>query len=180
MAQGEFHHTTNSASMSNPVGDIVQHTRQSHAMEHATIHILSRRQPGTPLMGRSTPQGFYIYGNVPSSVVASAAAEALSRLQAGEAHLAVHPRCGSNLAVGALLGSIASTLVLGRRRRSLWEEIPAVFLALSGAWLLAQPAGLLFQKHVTTTPDVKNVRIASIEGHANSRQMTHRVILERD
>ena len=131
-------------------------------------------------MGRSTPQGFYIYGEVPSSAVASAVAEALTRLQTGEAHLAVHPRCGTNLAVGALLGSLASVLVLGRRRRSLWEEVPEVFLALSAASLLAQPAGRSFQQHVTTTPNVQNVRIASIERQAGGRQIVHHVVLEWD
>jgi len=159
---------------------MIQYTRQSHALEHATIHVLSRLRPGASLMGRSTPAGFYVYGNVPSSSVAVAASEALARLKAGESQLTVHPRCGTNLAVGALFGSIASVLVLGRRRRSLWEELPEVFLALTAAWLLAQPAGYSFQQHVTTSADVQNVRIAAIQRQTSGRQTAHRVLLERD
>jgi hypothetical protein len=109
-----------------------------------------------------------------------AASEALARLQAGESQLAVHPRCGTNLAVSALLGSVATLLVLGRRRRSVWEELPAVFLALTGAWLIGQPAGYAFQQHVTTTPDVHNVRIGVVERQPGGQQSVHRVILERD
>ena len=160
--------------------DMIQQTRQSHALEHATIHVLSRRQPGAQLMGRSTPLGFYVYGNVSTSTIAAAAGEALARLQAGESQLTVHPRCGTNLAVSALFGSIASLLVLRRRRRSIWEELPELFLALTAAWLVAQPAGYSFQEHVTTTPHVQNVRIGAIERQTGSRQTVHRVILERD
>ena len=131
-------------------------------------------------MGRSTPAGFYVYGDVHTPLLASSASEALARLQAGESHLAIHPRCGTNLAIGALLSGIASMLVLGRRRRPLWEELPQAFLAISGALFLAQPVGYSFQQHVTTTPDVYNVRIGKIERQALGNQTAHRITLERD
>lgn len=153
-------------------------TRQSHALEHATVHVLTRRHPGLQVMGRSTPGGFYIYGNVKTVDLASAVSEALARLQAGESHLAVHPRCGTNLAVGALLSGLAAMLVLGRRRRSLLEEVPEIFLALTAALFLSQPVGLSVQEHVTTTPDVHDVRIAGIARQRLGQQAAHRVTLE--
>ncbi len=44
----------------------------------------------------------------------------------------------------------------------------------------AQPAGRSFQQHVTTTPHVQNVQVASIERQAGARQTIHRVILDWD
>lgn len=160
--------------------DSIRRTRQSHALEHATIHILSRHHPGLQVMGRSTPAVFYIYGDVETPLLASSASEALARLQAGESHLAIHPRCGTNLAIGALLSGIASMLVFGRRRRSPWEELPQAFLAISGALFLAQPVGYSFQQHVTTTPDVHDVRIGKIERQMLGNQIAHHISLERD
>ena len=145
-------------------------TRQNHALEHATVHVLTRRHPGLQVMGRSTPGGFYIYGNVKTVDLASAVSEALARLQAGESHLAVHPRCGTNLAVGALLSGLAAMLVL--------EELPEVYLAITAALFLSQPVGLSVQEHLTTTPDVHDVRIAGIARQRFGQQAAHRVTLE--
>ncbi|MCS7002242.1 MAG: DUF6391 domain-containing protein, partial [Dehalococcoidia bacterium] len=46
---------------------IIDATRQNHALEHATISILLQRLPQpVRLIGRSTPFGFYIHGDVPT------------------------------------------------------------------------------------------------------------------
>ena len=42
----------------------VDRTRRNHGLEHATITILSQRIRGVSLVGRSTPNGFHLYGNV--------------------------------------------------------------------------------------------------------------------
>ena len=39
--------------------------RQNHALEHATIHIISQSAPQLQLMGRSAPSGFYLYARRP-------------------------------------------------------------------------------------------------------------------
>jgi hypothetical protein len=83
--------------------DLIRAVRQNHALEHATIHVLSWRNPQTRIVGRSTPSGFFVYGPLDTQEVASAASEALARLQQGEAHLALHPRCGTNLVVTSVL-----------------------------------------------------------------------------
>jgi len=162
------------------MGDLVRQVRQSHALEHATIHILSQRYPGLQLMGRSTPGSFYLYGDVPTDLAASAASEALARLQAGEMALAVHPRCGTNLAVSALLAGTAAMLAIGRRRRSFWMQAPDVFLAVSLALFLAQPLGYSVQSRITTLTDVRDVRIASICRQSLGQRIAHRIDLQRD
>jgi len=70
------------------IRDLVHSVRQNHALEHATVHVLSRVNPYVQIMGRSTDAGFFIYGAVSTQEVASAATEALARLQQGEYHLA--------------------------------------------------------------------------------------------
>ena len=71
--------------------ELVRRIRQHHAIEHATITLLMRRNPNLPLVGgRSNHRGFYVYGQGATSALEAAAGEALARLQAGEVGLAVH------------------------------------------------------------------------------------------
>ena len=42
----------------------VARVRRNHALEHATIQILSERNSALALMGRSSLWGFYIYGDM--------------------------------------------------------------------------------------------------------------------
>jgi Domain of unknown function (DUF6391) len=155
-------------------------TRQSHALEHATIHVLSQRVAGLHLMGRSAPHGFYLYGDVPTAVVASAAAEALARLKAGELELAVHPRCGTNLVVSALLAGVASTVIFSRQRKFRWEALPELFIAIMLALFLGQPAGYAVQQRFTTLADLDDVSLGAITRQAAGRTTVHRVELTRD
>ncbi len=145
------------------LGRLFQRTRQNHAVEHATVHILSQRYPGLEVMGRSTPAGFYIYGAVPTETLISAVTEALARLRAGESHLAVHPRCGTNLAVSSLVGGLVASLFLRRRRAPWWEEFPQLLLALSAALLFSQPLAYNVQKHITTDAHIGNLHITRVE-----------------
>ena len=84
--------------------------RQVHALEHATVWVLSQsggtataRADNDLLGGMSTDQGFYLYGRVNIAQLRQAVREALQRIASGEWDLAVHPRCGTNLSVGMLL-----------------------------------------------------------------------------
>ncbi len=155
--------TNESASLLQWLGRLFRRTRQNHAVEHATVHILAQRHPGLEVMGRSTPAGFYIYGPVATDAVVSAAAEALARLRAGESHLAVHPRCGTNLAVSALMGGLVASLFMRRRRAPWWEEFPQLLLALSAALLFSQPLAYSVQKHLTTDANIGDLLITRVE-----------------
>ena len=44
--------------------DIARCTRQHHAIEHATIHMLSARFPRQSFSGFSDPRGFTVYADV--------------------------------------------------------------------------------------------------------------------
>jgi hypothetical protein len=162
------------------VPNIVNAVRQNHALEHATIHVLSRRHPYLRLAGRSAPAGFFIYGSLDTREVASAASEALARLQQGEAYLAVHPNCGTNRAVaGVLAGAAAFGATLGRPRSKI-DRLPLVLMAATLAVIAAQPLAHRIQETVTTTPDVEGLYITSITRQEMGRIVAHKVVVGRE
>ena len=160
--------------------DILNVIRQNHALEHATMHILSRHNPYARLVGRSTVSGFLIYGTVDTRQVAAATTEALVRLQQGEAYLAVHPRCGTNLAVTSILsGTAAFGATLGRPRSKL-DRLPLALTAATLAAIAAQPLAHAIQQYVTTTPELDGVYIADVVLQERGRVVSHKVIVKRD
>jgi len=134
--------------------------RRHHAIEHATVTILTERNPSLRLIGRSDTTGFNIYGEVDKDELNDAARRALARLQNGESALAIHPRCGTNLVVAGLLTALAAILAIGRKPRL--DRIPNVILATTFAAFVAQPLGATLQARVTTSPDARGARIAAI------------------
>src|SRR5215470_6979463 len=84
--------------------------RQNHALEHATITILSGMVHDLRVSARSSSSGFIILGDVDLGLLRRALDEALRRLQAGEAELAIHPNCGTNLVVGISLVTMGTLL----------------------------------------------------------------------
>ncbi|MFQ5856556.1 MAG: DUF6391 domain-containing protein [Anaerolineae bacterium] len=159
---------------------IVDRIRRNHATEHATIHILASRIPSLTASGRADHRGFFVYGDVPTEAVRVAAQEALGRLQAGEAHLAVHPRCGTNIVVAGLLAGLSSLVATTGRPQSLFDRLPRILLATTLAVLAAQPLGPIIQEKVTTSPILDGVKIADISKQKLGRMTVHRVLLEDD
>ena len=154
--------------------------RRNHGLEHATIHILSRRNANLSLVGRSDWNGFTLYGSVDTTEVKRAATEALERLRRGEADLAIHPRCGTVLATTGLLTALAAFLAVSldgssSRGRFRWSTIPSAILAATGAAILAQPLGLILQKQYTTSGYPGNLEIKDISVNPDTRIITHRV-----
>jgi hypothetical protein len=154
-----------------------QRLRRNHAVEHATIHLLSRRYPTQRLIARTTPGGFMLWGDLSTEVVAEAVLEALHRLQHGESELALHPNCGSNLVAGGVLAGMATWLATRGRRRSALEQATSAMLAATLALFVAQPLGMLLQERVTTTPDVPGVQLRQVLSGRMGRAMAHRVAL---
>jgi len=150
-------------------------TRRNHALEHATIHVLSERHPDLRLVGRSDWTGFTLYGPVDTNELSEALASALQRLQAGEKQLAVHPRCGTNLATGMVLAGLASTAALGGHRRSRLEKTLQLALGLAAALSLAQPLGAKVQQKVTTSADVGHLHVTKILGLERGAVIVHRI-----
>jgi Domain of unknown function (DUF6391) len=159
--------------------ELTKAVRQNHALEHATMHVLTWRHPYTRLMGRTTPSGFYIYGPVTTEAVADAAGEALERLQRGEAHLAVHPRCGTNLVVTSTLTGVAAFVATLGRPRSRLDRLPLVLMAATAAAIVAQPLAHQVQERVTTTPEVEGLYITTISRQESGRFIAHKVTVGR-
>jgi hypothetical protein len=154
---------------------IVEAFRRNHALEHATMHVLAQRHPYVSLAGRAAANGFIIYGDLPSKAVASAAREALHRLQAGESELAIHPRCGTNFVAAGVLAGLSSLAVTWRQPRRLLDRLPRVVLAATAAVLMAQPVGIWLQERVTTSSGFQGVRIRGVSRRQWGKAVSHYV-----
>jgi hypothetical protein len=138
--------------------------RQVHALEHATVWILSKSGGSATqklseqnvdidnqlYSGLSTEEGFYLYGEANISDLRRAVNLALRRLTNGEWNLAVHPRCGTNASVAMLL---TAGLAVGMHLllpRGPIEQLIGLSLATTTATELAPDVGSFFQRHITT------------------------------
>jgi hypothetical protein len=144
-------------------GDLLfgRRIRQNHALEHATVTLLTQEQPNLAVSARSNSRGFIIFADLDLQRVRDACEEGLRRLRAGEAELAIHPHCGTNLAVGtsvAMIGSLFALTAMRPRTR----VASAVASSLAGI-AAARPLGQVVQRHVTTLPDLEDVRIVAVQ-----------------
>ncbi len=132
--------------------------RRNHALEHATVAVLLARSGPRRLAGRATHDGFFLFGDVTEDEALWCAEDALRRLQAGQASLAVSPLCGTNIAVAGFMAAAAATAVLSIG--SAHGRFPNAFLAAMLGVIFAQPLGRLVQQQITTSPDLDGVEIA--------------------
>jgi hypothetical protein len=158
---------------------LVARVRRNHALEHATIHVLTEKHRPVRVVGRSTLYGFYLYGNLTAPMVSEAAHEALARLQAGEHHLAVHPNCGTNLVASGSLAGLATFAVLSNSKKRRLDLLPSAFLAATTALLLAQPIGPLLQARVTTLADLSNLTITDVRRQERGNTVVHFVATDQ-
>ncbi len=155
--------------------------RRNHGLEHATIHLLSARYPHTTLIGRADSDGFYLYGEVPTHAVSEAAQNALSRLRAGEGHLALHPNCGTNLLAGGLLASLAAYFaLLSSGRNENWTDrlakLPFLIVVTTLALVVSQPLGMATQRHLTTDANPASLEIKEVRHLSPGGRAVHRVL----
>ncbi len=141
--------------------------KQNHALEHATIVLLSRQHPDVRLAGISFAAGFFVFGDLPTEAIRPAAEEALNLLRTTSPELAIHERCGTNLAVTGILAGLAA-MVVGRMRRP-YNGLNNMILATTAALILGRPLGLQVQRYITTqTPNasmaVTGVRLFNLLG----------------
>jgi hypothetical protein len=152
--------------------------RQVHALEHATVWVLSETRSayassGRPtnvqfdnelLGGLSTEHGFYLYGEVNSNDLRRAVIIAQNRLTNGEWDLAVHPRCGTNFSVAMLLtAGLSMTVYLMFPFRPI-EQLIGLGLAATTAAEIAPDLGAVAQRYLTTSVPfnlkIENINIA--------------------
>jgi hypothetical protein len=134
--------------------------RQNHALEHATITILSGYIPDLRVSARSTSRGFTIFGDVDLGLLRRALDEALRRLLAGEAELAIHPNCGTNLVVGISFLTLGTMLGMTASRTR--TRVASAALSSVAGVAAARPIGQLVQKYITTLPDLRGVHVTEI------------------
>ena len=138
--------------------------RQVHALEHATVWVLSEPQASMSealLGGMSTETGFYLYGDVPTVAVQRAVRTALDRLTQGEWNLAVHPRCGTNLSVGMLMTAGLAIGVNLLLPKGPIEQLLGLGVAAAAATSIAPDVGAVAQRYVTTAIPF-NLEIAEV------------------
>lgn len=150
----------------NPLVQIAQQmmlgaaVRQNHALEHATIVLLSRKFPDVRLSGISFAAGFFVFGDLPTGAILPTAQEALDLLRTTSPELAVHERCGTNLAVSGLLTGLSAMTVAKMRRP--FNNANNVILAATIALVLSRPLGLTVQRHVTTQTPNESMSIEKV------------------
>lgn len=154
----------------------VRRTRQHHAIEHATLHILAERYPQRTFAGYSDPEGFIIYGKVESFALRRAVGDAMLRLQGGEAHLAIHPNCGTMLASTAMLTTLAA-LIGGAGKRDARGRFPSIMMWVLGALVLSKPLGLRLQRY-TTSAQIGDRWLVEVRPLATGKVPIHRVVFE--
>ena len=171
------------------IGTLLRNIRRNHAMEHATITLLSRQYTQDQILGWSGPRGFTLYTTLSTQQVIPSVMKALSLLKAGREELRVHANCGTNLVATALLTTLATTIGMlgswsergykpgygppsgeGQSNRQApqrtflkrLERFPRAVLLSTLAIFLARPFGTWLQLKVTTTDDLRHTEIAAI------------------
>jgi hypothetical protein len=153
--------------------------RRNHGLEHATLHVLARMHPGMSLAGHSDLSGFWIMGDVPTESMKMAVQEALLRLRSGDRLLAVHPNCGTNLAVAGFMATLAGLLGMagsGKRLRDKLERLPMAISLSTLAIVFARPLGSLLQAYVTTSGDPLDLDVVDIQPTRRGWMRAHRVV----
>lgn len=127
--------------------------RRNHALEHATLQVMSEKNPRLKMAGYSDPNGFWVMGDVDTQQLEESVNQALTRLRGGESKLAIHPHCGTNLVTTSLLAGAAAAIGMlgsGRSTRERVERLPMVVSLVALTMMASQPLGPYMQEHVTT------------------------------
>lgn len=153
----------------------IRRVRRNHGLEHATIHMLSRRIKNLSIAGRADSSGFYLYGEADTEKVREAAEEALRRMKSGEHKWAVHPNCGTGLVTTSLMTSLAAIIGLSGTKNNgndILNRLPLVMLLTIGALIVSQPMGLALQEHITTLGEPGDLELTEITRHETRMPLT--------
>jgi hypothetical protein len=129
-------------------------------------------------VGRSDAKGFWLWGDVSDEQVETNVHKALSAMQNGSEHLAIHPNCGTNLVTTASLGALAVLVTLvgsEREHNGRLARLPLMVMAIMGALIFGQPLGMKLQRYVTTLGDPADLAVKSIRRVERGGMIAHRV-----
>jgi len=165
---------------------IIRRVRRNHALEHATVHMLSRRIKNLRIAGRANDSGFVLIGDVPTDVVEKAAQEALERMQRGESKLAIHPNCGTNLVTTGTMTTFAAMVGLSagsNTRRFSPDRFSLTLMLTIMALIVSQPMGLRIQEFITTKGEPGDLEIIGVKRNEmnwfGNKMVTHRITTRR-
>ena len=138
-------------------------TRRNHALEHATLHMLARTHK-INMAGHSNPTGFFLFGELRTDEIRASLNEAYTRLRSGEAGLAIHPGCGTNLVASAFLPGTLAWLPFqsARSTRARLLLLPLALVFGVFGFILSRPLGTWLQRNITTEADLGNMRILDV------------------
>jgi hypothetical protein len=152
--------------------------RRNHALEHATLNVLTSRFKVSELVGYSDMNGFWVIGNVDLDDLQFAVEEALNRLRRGERKLAVTENCGTNFVASGILAGIAAWVAMlgtGSGVRKKAERLPIVMALVTVVLILARPFGPVLQAKVTTDAEVGPLNITGMDFHHTRGLTVHRI-----
>jgi hypothetical protein len=153
----------------------IRRTRQHHAIEHATLHLLAERYPQRSFIGYSDPVGFFVFGNVEPFALRRTVSDALLRLRAGETQLAIHANCGTVLASTATITALAA--LMGSSGKRGVGRFTAMLTWTLGALVISRPLGLRLQRY-TTLADVGDRWLVDVRQMRTGKTPIHRVLFE--
>ncbi|RJQ41330.1 MAG: hypothetical protein C4545_06910 [Anaerolineaceae bacterium] len=161
--------------------NLVWKVRSNHALEHATLHVLSTEVTRARVSGLSDAGGFWLLGEVPTALVFESARGALERMKAGDTGLAMHDNCGSNLVPSIMVSGGLAWLAMAGTGNSLRKKAVrfpiAVLLALVG-FEAAKPIGPLLQEKTTSTDHVDSMVVREVRCYKPYGLVIHRVTTE--
>ena len=145
----------------NEIYKLTLNVRRNHAIEHATVSILTEQKIKSAVIGFAIPSGFIIYSKSNKDEILSAANHGLKLMKSGVSEISISQFCGTNLVVAALLTGV-STLLLGKILGKKSKNILNITSGFLLSTLLSKPIGRIVQKYVTTDSNVKNIQIKNI------------------
>jgi hypothetical protein len=134
--------------------------RRNHALEHATINVVSERYRRSALTGMPDREGFHLRGRLDPDALVASGQQAIERLRNGEKRLAIHRRCPTSLVGAQLLLAILFTVAL-----LLIDQFsaPTFLAALLGAAVLGPPVSPILQRVALVDPNVGQLEVRDIE-----------------
>lgn len=156
---------------------ILSRIRRNHGLEHASIHVLSKKAPGVSIVGHSDTGGFWLIGNLATEQVHEGVRTALARLRGGEHKLAIHQNCGTNLVTSGVFAGLAAAAALfgARRATDKFARLPIAVIFATLALVVAQPFGFLAQERLTTDGNPGDMEIVEITPTRRGNLKAHRV-----
>jgi hypothetical protein len=157
---------------------VISRIRRNHGLEHASLSILAISKPNLALSGISFPGGFFVLGEVDTGELKSAVFQALSRMQNGEKHLAVHPNCGTNYVTSGIVAGLMAWLGMSgaKNRREKLDRLPLVITLVTLSFIYTRPLGPVIQEHITTSGEPANLQIMDIFPVRFGNFCLHRVV----